>query len=284
MGLYDRDYGRDDQYGQAPGIRLDGPRSLTTNIVLITAGAYLLQLFIEGFTDLCLLPSNWSTQPWQAYRLLTYGFMHDPQNMSHIVVNMLVFWMFGRDLERKYGAREFLFFYLSAIVLAGIGWSLCEALDRRYAEVVGASGGVSAVFALYALNFPHRKVLFMFLIPMPIWIAALIMLLIDAQMAMDRSGMIAGSAHIAGSLYGVYYFFSGVSPIGWFSEHFLKGRSARKPKLRVHDPDDDDELSDTDQRVDEILAKIQAQGQDSLTWRERRILEKASKEYQRKRQ
>jgi hypothetical protein len=55
----------------------------------------------------------------------------------------------------------------------------------------------------------------------------------------------------------------------------------RRPALRVHEPDDaEDDLS---ARVDAILKKIQDEGQDSLTWNERRILEKASRRYQEKR-
>jgi hypothetical protein len=53
-----------------------------------------------------------------------------------------------------------------------------------------------------------------------------------------------------------------------------------KPKLKVHDPESAEE---TDEAVDEILKKIQAQGRDSLTRRERRILEEASREYQKRR-
>ena len=56
----------------------------------------------------------------------------------------------------------------------------------------------------------------------------------------------------------------------------------RRTKLRIHDPDQR-LSSDTDQQVDEILKKINEQGQDSLTRRERRILEQASREYQKRR-
>ena len=55
----------------------------------------------------------------------------------------------------------------------------------------------------------------------------------------------------------------------------------RRPKLRVHEPDaEEDELS---AKVDAILEKIQREGQDSLTWNERRVLQKASKKAQQKR-
>ena len=61
-----------------------------------------------------------------------------------------------------------------------------------------------------------------------------------------------------------------------------KFRLPRKHNLRVHDPGE--VRQEEESEVDEILRKIQRQGQDSLTSKERRILERASKEYQRKRQ
>ena len=291
MGLYDRDYGRDDEYGsygggygRAPGIHLNGPLTLTTKLVLINVVVYLLQLSFAGFTEQFLLMSDWFQQPWQAYRLLTYGFLHDTESINHILMNMFVLWMFGRQLERKYGQREFLWFYLTAIVMAGLGWSICETLDgRAAASCVGASGGISAAFALFALNYPHAKVLFLFIIPMPMWIAALIIIMIDINTSMDRNGTIAATAHLSGALYGLYYYKFGWNPGRWLADLCSGVAPRNKPKLRVHTPNEDDDDTGTDDIVDEILKKIQAQGQDSLTRRERRILEKASEEYQRKR-
>jgi hypothetical protein len=69
-------------------------------------------------------------------------------------------------------------------------------------------------------------------------------------------------------------------------ERFLPGKGLLKqlrpkPKLRVLDPDSPDDS--TEAQVDEILKKIQEHGRDSLTRRERRILEEASREYQKRR-
>jgi hypothetical protein len=68
----------------------------------------------------------------------------------------------------------------------------------------------------------------------------------------------------------------------WLPSRSWTTRLRRKPKLRVLDPDSMINDAD-DSRVDEILRKIQEHGQDSLTRGERRILEQASREYQRRR-
>jgi hypothetical protein len=159
-------------------------------------------------------------------------------------------------------------------------WTIAEVPSQSPATVLGASGGIAAVVILFALNYPHRTILFMFFIPMPMWVAAVIMVAIDAYGAIDRSGTVAFTAHLGGAAFGFLYY-----QWGWRLERFLPSsaslaRFKPKPKLRVHDPETSD---DTEQQVDEILKKIQEQGRDSLTRRERRILEEASREYQRRR-
>jgi hypothetical protein len=125
----------------------------------------------------------------------------------------------------------------------------------------------------------------MFVIPMPMWIAAVIVLAFDVRGAMLREGNVAFTAHLAGAVFGLYYY-----KFGWPLARWLTGRGGsfsmrRGPKLRVHEPDEDaeDEEDDLSRQVDAILQKIQDHGQDSLTWSERRLLEKASRKYQQKR-
>src|SRR5262249_13618687 len=141
--------------------------------------------------------------------------------------------------------------------------------------VLGASGGIAAMVILFAMNFPHRMVLFMFVIPMPMWVLAVIVVGWDAWGAMQRSGNVAFTAHLGGALFGFLYYQWGWRLERWLPTGSLAKRFRSKPKLRVIDPD---EVDSTDSRVDEILQKIQEKGQDSLTRGERRILEQASRE------
>ena len=300
MGIYDRDYSRE----AAPGFQLAAPKSATVRLVLITFAAYVAQIMyptaIEGnFT----LHADWYRQPWTCYQLLTYGFLHSRDSVAHILINMLVLWMFGREIEQKYGSREFVAFYLVAIVAAGVAWSLSESAFGSQKELVGrivvdqlgrpigripapgllgASGGIAAVVALFALNFPHRQVLLYFFIPIPMWVAALIGLFFDMQGAMSRTGNVAFTAHLGGAFFGLLYYLGGWSITRMLPNKPSGGWPSRRPKLRVHEPDD--EGDDLAQQVDAILQKIQEQGQDSLTPGERRLLERASEQYKQRRQ
>jgi len=281
MGLYDRDYQRGGYYDYQPGVHLSGPRTMATTLVIISAAVYLAQLLLgQWFTEALLLPANWYEKPWQVYRLLTYGFLHSPNDLWHIVLNMFALWMFGREVEYRYGRREFLAFYLAAIVVAGVVWTLAEIPSQFASVMIGASGGVTAVLILFALNFPHQTVLFMFIIPMPMWVLALLIVGMDALGAMNRSGNIAFTAHLGGAAFGFVYYQWRWGLERWLpSTDWLK-RLRHKPKLRVVDPE---EVDEAEERLNEILKKIHEHGQDSLTRGERRFLEQASREYQRKR-
>lgn len=279
MGLYDREYSREPD----SGFQLSAPQSATMQLLAVTIGVYVAQLLFKGLTDYLELRSDWYLRPWEAYRLLAYGFAH-AEHVEHIIGNMLVLGFFGRPVEQRYGRMPFLAFYLTAIVIGGLGWSLAETLDGRHSSLVGASAATTGVFLLFALNYPRAEVRLFFILPVPAWIAALLCVILDLQGAVTRSGPIAFVAHLSGALFAWLYFRYGWSPalglVNWLGNRPLRSR----PKLRVHEPDDeDDEPDDLGRQVDEILAKIKDHGQDSLTRSERKLLEKASRAYQQKR-
>jgi membrane associated rhomboid family serine protease len=284
MGLYDRDYQRAGRYEEEPGFHLGAPSTMTTKLLVVTCGFYVAQLATRpgGVTDWLALDADWYQRPWQAYQLLTYGFLHSPDDLWHIVLNMFALWLFGCEVEARYGSREFLAFYLAGIVVAGLVWTVAELPTGAPAAMMGASGAVSAVVILFAVNFPYRTVLFFFIIPMPMWVAAVIIVAMDALGAVNRSGNVAYTAHLGGAAFGYIYYKWRLRLERWLPGQAWLGGLRRRPKLRVVDPEDVD-YNTTDRRVDEILQKIQEHGQDSLTSRERSILEEASREYQRRR-
>lgn len=277
MGLYDRDYATE----REPGYHFNSPQYVTTQFVLVTVAVYLLQIFAgPQFTDRFELASDWYRAPWNAYRLLTYGFLHDPRSVWHIVFNMFALYTFGKPVEQTYGRATFAWFYLTAIVFSGLVWSLSEIASPGGGAAVGASGGVVAVVILFALNFPHAKgMVFPIPFPIPMWVLATAIVLMDFSGAITRAGGVAFTAHLGGALFGWIFYQTGWTPERWFGK-LWGGAGRRKPKLRVVD---DEEENATEQELDRILQKIQQQGQESLTWSERRILERASREYQNRR-
>jgi len=274
------------------GINLGGPVTLTTKIVIVMFVVFGIEKLTEQngwFISMFRLYPDVFLRPLHLFQLLTYGFLHDPFDFRHIAFNMLGLWFLGRDVEYRYGQREYLAFFLAAIVAAGCTWVIGEFIANRgfapLPPMLGASGGVVAVVILFALNFPHRTVLFMFFLPMPMWVAALIVVGVDAYGAIQRSDNVAFTAHLGGALFALMYY-----KLGWRFERFIpgsgffqrRGPSSRFRVVEMDSPGESEEES-TEAQVDEILKKIQAHGRDSLTAAERRILEQASREYQRRR-
>jgi len=284
MNLYDRDYVRDDE-----GAFAGGPTSMVTKLVVVNVAVYLVQILFfqhnpDQIIDLLGLQASLPRQPWKFYQLLTHGFLHDPNNIWHIIGNMAVLWFLGRDVEIIYGKRTFLQFYLSTIVLAGIGWVLFEqVMGSPQAVAVGASGGVTGVLVVFALHYPRRIVHLYFFIPIPIWVLATVFIAWDALSALQPGpgDNVAHSAHLAGAAFGFLFYRTRWQLGALWPSQWLKGLG--RPKFKVHHPDDSEQDDDAlKAEVDRILEKISNQGESSLSSRERRTLEDASRRYQKK--
>jgi membrane associated rhomboid family serine protease len=292
MGIYDRDYYRE----EPKGFVLGGAQSIVTTLVIVNAGIFLVDwIFAEGaIRDALGLRANLLAQPWHAWQLLTYGFVHG--DLMHVVLNMWGLWVFGRDLEVVYGKREFLAIYLTAIILAGLCWLPVERMivgetsaGAPLSTVVGASGAIVAVLLLFVMHYPKRTLLIFGVLPVPAWIVAAMLVLGDItglQTAMATRGAqsnVAFACHLAGAAYGALYYYTRIS-LGQLVPSRWIGRALKpRPKLKVHDPGGRPAGDNLDERVDQVLEKIHRQGESSLTREERRILEEASRRFQQRR-
>jgi membrane associated rhomboid family serine protease len=292
MGIYDRDYERGQNYDDSPGFRIGGERSLTTNLVIVMGIVYVVQLLTglgpqeDGwFTDLFSLHADLPRKPWMAFQLVTYGFLHS-YDFKHILFNCFGLWMFGRSVEEPYGKREYFCFFIAAVMFAGLAWLVCELAATGQlnpnVQMLGASGGIAAVLILFCLNFPRQQVFIWGVLPMKAWVFALVFVGLDLFGATSREGTVAYTAHLGGALFAVIYFKAGLRLSDWLPGGWKLPKLRRRPPLRVHDPADDVEDA-SDDVVDDILRKIRERGQESLTAQERRILQEASREYQKRR-
>jgi len=139
--------------------------------------------------------------PWQ---LATYGFMHDTRSLMHIIFNMLMLWMFGRDLERLMGARRFLTYYMVCVVGAGAVQLLVGVVQGWGVPTVGASGGVFGILLAYGMAFPNRMIMLMFP-PIPMKAKYFVIMLGLFELSIGFSGVsngVANFAHLGGMLFG----------------------------------------------------------------------------------
>jgi membrane associated rhomboid family serine protease len=297
MGLYDRDYYHEEDDSQAGYFsqRARGQRLMVTNVVIVTVVLWILDNLQPGWlSDILKLGADLFQEPLHFYQLVTYGLTHalleEPFGVTHIIFNMFVLWMFGRELELKYGRVEFLRFYIAAIAVAGFGWVIVKQLTGTTGEsLVGASGGVSAVVFLYILGDPKRDLFLFGVWRMPAWVLGAMIAGIDLAGALGLfkflnpdAKPIAYEAHLAGAAFGAAYFQFGrrlprISLGDW--RRLLK-RFKPRPDLKLHDPET--YYHDLDSEADALLAKIHKYGESSLTHEEKKKLEDYSRRMRQK--
>ena len=134
------------------------------------------------------------------WQFVTYMFLHG--GFGHIFFNMFALWMFGVELERTWGTKEFLKFYFLTGIAAGISTALFN--WGAIIPTIGASGAIYGILAAYALFFPDRYVYLYLLFPIKMKYLALILGAIEFLSAYSQDG-IAHVAHLGGMVVGFIY-------------------------------------------------------------------------------
>jgi len=201
--------------------------SVTKALLIINGVVFALQLLLSssGFFEFFMLwpldggadmfGSHPSFMPWQ---LLTYGFLHDPSNIAHLLFNMLALVMFGAPLEYTWGDRRFLTYYLTCIVGAGLCQLLVGVFMGGGGPVLGASGGVFGLLLAYGMLFPNQRVMLL-IPPIPMKARTLVIVYGAIELLMGFSGWqpgVAHFAHLGGMLFGwlLINYWRGKPPFG----------------------------------------------------------------------
>jgi membrane associated rhomboid family serine protease len=293
MGLADREYYRDES---REGFFLQDWSAVAT-LIAINVAVFLAEKFTESAREGSWLVENLSLHtdlfkhPWNFWQLLTYGFLHDPADIMHLIFNMLGLWFFGRDIEGVYGKKEFYKTYLSLIILSGLFEVVVKA-SQPGPPLVGASGGVFGIMVLFACHYPRRIIYVWGIFPVPAMVLVGIYVVMEVISTRNWDSGIAHWAHLGGAAFGFLYYRTGWNLFRLWPGKLKMRMPRRGPKLRVHreEHEAEDEPADDymttrrlQQRVDQLLAKISASGESSLTEEERQFLADASRRYQQRR-
>ncbi len=169
------------------------------NLIIINALVFVAQMVLDktmNFTDMIAL-YPYDSGLFKPYQLVTHMFAHG--GFFHILFNMYALWMFGSVLERVWGPKRFLIFYLAC----GLGAAVAQMFIGQPA--IGASGAVMGLLAAFAYLFPNTQ---FYILPFPFPIKAKYMVAIYA--AIDLFGglhpgatdNIAHFAHLGGLVMG----------------------------------------------------------------------------------
>lgn len=207
--------------------------AVTRNLLIINFLCFigmlvLAQMGVADLNNICGL-HFFMASDFHVYQLATYMFMHG--GWEHIILNMFMLWMFGAVMERVWGAKRFIFYYLFCGIGAGVmqevaqfvqfyliasdsGFGLSMLAQVAHANdavlgqwtTVGASGAIYALLLAFGMMFPDEK---MFIIPIPIPIKAKWMVLgsivVELFSALASPGsQVAHLAHLGGMIFGYF--------------------------------------------------------------------------------
>jgi len=274
MGLYDRDYTQEhfQHRRNAPQMRMTLPKlsSVVKWLLIINVAVFLTAIVIK---PLGVLIYQWfqldaSTLPraLQLWRLITYQFLHDPLRISHIIFNMIGLFFLGPTLERHWGSKRFLVFYLGCGAAGALFYLILVATNFLPAiPMVGASGAILGMLAACAILFPHF-VVFILLFPVPIRVAAAILTFLYIVNLLTIGENAGGdAAHLAGMATGAVYVLSH----SWRARFKLKVHSSQWQRRTT-------EQQNLQLELDRILQKVHDSGIHTLTSKEKKTLKKAT--------
>lgn len=269
-------------------------RSATVTLLIINIACFILQeinaVYVRFDVQNYFFLSVGGLGKGYVWQLLTFQFLH--AGLLHLFLNCFCIFMFGRSVEEAVGKAHFLKLYFLSGVLGGLFQSLLGYLVPGYFgyPVVGASAGVYGLIAAFTLLNPDGVILAWLLFPIrakyALMIAAAIALfyiLVPVQPGVSHAAHLGG---IVGGLAYVHLIIRGhLRLFNWRSlrepptrRELVKTVSTKKAFWQRPKNTSDDELPPAEfisKQVDPILDKISAHGIQSLTARERQILEAA---------
>lgn len=254
-------------------------------------------LFTKNVLSWFVMPAsleNLASKPWT---VITHIFVHD--NIWKIFANMLWLWCFGYILQNLTGNRKivpiFIYGGLAGALAFIIAHHLVPSLTAQlpYAAAMGASPAVMAVAIATTMISPRYKIFPLIAGGIPLWALTALYVISDlATVSISDTGNLV--AHLGGAAMGMFYILllkAGYDIGEWMGNFFdwvnnlfnpdkpKKGsnikeelfyKSAGEPYIKTPHV--------TQQRIDEILDKINQQGYHFLTAEEKDLLKRAADE------
>lgn len=241
-------------------------------LLIINCGIFLFQQFIPLI--------NWfGMKPYEVFpkfhiwQVFTYMFLHG--GIWHLLFNMFVLWMFGCEVERTLGTREFVKYYFICGVGAGIFHLILN--FNSTIPVVGASGAIYGVMVAFAVLFPERVITLLLFLILPVQVKAKYLVMFFAGLSLflgtfGGNDGVAHFAHLGGMAVGFLYL-----KLDWRLEYIGKWIRRRQQSRRaIQNLRKQQTIQRMRERVDEILDKINEVGYDNLSEDEKKLLQQAS--------
>ncbi|MFT3828079.1 MAG: rhomboid family intramembrane serine protease [Opitutaceae bacterium] len=261
--------------------------------------AFVLQRIVDSlvphFTDRWVALTPEAILHGRVWTLATYGLLHDPQNLWHLIGNALGILFIGRLLLPAVGARRFLWTFAGGVVAGGVLWLAVNFFRAGSVPLVGASGGSYALFALFCCRFAYERMTFLLFFIIPVTVIPRYLLIVVGSITalffafaelfpIGLPSGIAHSAHLAGIIAGIIAH-RAMNRVDSEPEEPAQRRAVELPawmrkRKEAAEPPPAFKVNITAREnlkaeVDRILDKINTSGFASLTAEEKRTLDAA---------
>ena len=189
-------------------ISFGGPMTpAVKRIIIACVVVFVMQILSGGLggpvTALFSLTPSMVLGRLYLWQLFTYIFLHG--GVFHLLINMLILFMFGCELERYWGKHQFWRYFL----VTGIGAGICIMAVNLFSfqgSTLGASGAIYGVLLAYGLSFPDRIIHVMLFFPLPAKYAVMVFggIAFLSSLSGSDSG-VSHAAHLGGMLVGYLY-------------------------------------------------------------------------------
>ena len=268
--------------------------SATLVVLVVNLAVFVLQnvnhVYVQSPIERYLALSSAGLAHGYVWQLLTFQFLH--WSFWHFFINSAMLFMFGRPVEMALGRGRFFEIYFFSGAMGGLLQGLLGLVFPMPfgLPTMGASAGVSGLLAMYCVLNRDQTILFMFVLPMRAWHLLIGSLLVAGFfVVVPAEPGIAHAAHLGGMLaamgYEKWLLRRERRLFNWRSygavvrsRELVKTPSHKRTFWQKQNSNITDDLPPGEfisREVDPILDKISAHGIQSLTERERRILEAA---------
>ncbi|MCB1303846.1 MAG: rhomboid family intramembrane serine protease [Leptospiraceae bacterium] len=281
-------------------------------LLVLFVTAFVLEV-IAGFMGINAVPlALHFGQNFHPAQILTHIFVSDPgpnapffSKFMSVLFDGIILYGFGTQLEMLWGRRHFLRYFLICLLGGLATWGLVHLFISGDFPIWGYSAGISGMLIAFAVIWPDRQILFMFVIPLRMkWLILILLVMLIALGQLQGLILYSGGA-LAGALYLFYHARRGrvmaENPRGFQgstrsssisggigAQHLHEKESGgitgwwkdrqKKKRLRKKQEEIDRRIS-MKEEVDRLLQKISEEGMDSLTRKEKAFLDQASREF-----
>lgn len=186
------------------------PTHQVTTFLIVIIASYLFFALLGNTAFGSMLYSYLMLDPdravysYEVWRMLTYAFLHDPSSPFHVILNALMLYMLGPQLEDRWGGKRFVIFVFTAILAGGVLVCASFLLGMSRAIVIGFSSATIGLLIAWGLTFSRQQMYVFGILPLSGIQMVYLTIGLEVIYAVG-SNTVSSAAHFGGIITGIIF-------------------------------------------------------------------------------